>query len=222
MATSSQAPSGTAKESTNPRSALEIVLVYGIIEAALWTEGPWRYRISLLALLVVFILGVARRDLWPKLGLGRRGLWESLWIIPAAAAIAGAILLAGYVAHTLHSPYGRFWYIAAAGYALWAFQQEYLLQSFFLTRFESLLRDGWKATLAAIFLFAFAHIPNLVLTAATVLMAAVFCALFRRYRNLYALAAAHAMFGLSVAAVMPEWVVRHMRVGIGYLTYVRR
>ncbi len=220
MASPAKAPS--PEQDLRWRSVLEIALVYGTIEVALWTEGPWRYRISALALLVVVAIGILRRDLWPKLGLGWRGVIRSLWIIPAAAVLSGGILLAGHAAHTLHSPYGRFWYIAAAGYALWALQQQYLLQSFFLVRFESLGGKGWQALLAAVFLFCFAHVPNLVLMAGTLLMAVIFCALFRHYRNIYALAVAHAMFGLSVASVFPEAVVRHMRVGIGYLHYVKR
>ena len=204
------------------RSILEIVLVYGIIEAALWTEGPWRYRISVLALFVVIAIGILRRDLWPRLGLGRRGLAASLWIVPAAAALSGGILLAGYTGHTLHSPYGRFWYVAVASYVLWALQQQYLLQSFFLVRLESLMGDGWGGLLGAVLLFCFAHVPNPILMAGTLLMAAIFCVLFRYYRNIYALAVAHAMFGLSVAATIPESVIRHMRVGIGYLHYIRR
>ncbi len=219
MASPAKAPS--PEQDLKWRSIAEIALVYGMIEAALWTEGPWRYRISILALLVVVAIGLLRRDLWPKLGLGWRGLMASLWLVPAAAALAGGILLAGHEAHTLHSPYGRFWYVAAAGYAIWALEQQYLLQSFFLVRFESLLGDGWQALTAAVFLFCFAHIPNPILMAGTLLMAIIFCALFRHYRNIYALAVAHAMFGLSVAAVFPEAVLRHMRVGIGYLHYIR-
>lgn len=221
MANPSQSPSPDER-TRRVRSVFEIVLVYGMIEVALWTEGPWRYRISALTLVVVVAIGLLRRDLWPRLGLGRRGLAHSLWIVPAAAALSGAILLAGYFSHTLHSPYGRFWYLAAASYALWALQQQYLLQSFFLVRFESLLGSGWAAFFAAVFLFVFAHVPNPILMAGTLAMAVAFCALFRRYRNLYALALAHAMFGMSVAASIPESVIRHMRVGIGYLHYARR
>ncbi len=202
------------------RSALEIVLVYGIIEAALWTEGAARYWFSLLALLVVVIIGIDRRDLWPKLGLGSPGLVASLWIIPASAALGGGILLTGYFVGTLHRPYGRFWYVAIPGYLLWAFQQQYLLQSFFFTRFESLLGDGWRPLLSAVLLFFLAHIPNPILMGATLAMAAAFCLLFRRYRSIYALAVAHAMLGLSLAAVIPEPMVRHMRVGIGYFHYL--
>ena len=58
--------------------------------------------------------------------------------------------------------------------------------------------------------------------AGTQLMAVAFCVLFRYYRNIYALALAHAMFGLWVASTIPESVIRHMRVGIGYLHYIRR
>lgn len=205
------------------QSVVEALLVLGLIEAALWSEGRRRIDWGLAALAVVIAISLYRHDLWPRLGLGTRGLARSLWIVPAGVALSGSILLAGHLAgtlHGLHSP--RVWYISAAGYVLWALQQQYLLQSFFYTRFESLLGDGWRAVAAAALLFAFCHIPNPVLMGTTFLMALAFCLLFRRYRNIYVLAIAHAMLGLALSAAVPEVVVRHMRVGIGYLHYIGR
>jgi membrane protease YdiL (CAAX protease family) len=203
-------------------SVFEIIAVYGIIEAALWTEGVPSRQWILLALAVVIVIGLYRRDLWPRLGLGRRGLAESLWIIPGATALSCGILSVAYLEGTIHMPFPpQVRYVAVAGYLLWAMQQQYLLQSFFLTRFESLL-GGWSAVLAATLLFSFAHVPNPILMLATFAMALVFCALFRVYRNIYALAVAHAMLGLSLSAAVPETATRHMRVGIGYLHYISR
>jgi len=45
------------------------------------------------------------------------------------------------------------------------------------------------------------------------------CLVFLRYRNLYPLAIAHAIFGISIAITVPGPVVRNMRVGLGYLRY---
>jgi hypothetical protein len=47
------------------------------------------------------------------------------------------------------------------------------------------------------------------------------CLLFLRYRNLYPLALAHTILGITVAITVPGPVVHNMRVGLGYLTYAR-
>jgi membrane protease YdiL (CAAX protease family) len=67
------------------------------------------------------------------------------------------------------------------------------------------------------FLFGFAHIPNPVLMAATLGMGFAFSELFRRYRNVYPLAIAHAALGLALAVTFPESVIGRMRVGIAWL-----
>ena len=73
-------------------------------------------------------------------------------------------------------------------------------------------------TMAAL-LFAAAHLPNLVLTAATLVWGAVSCLLFHRYRNLYVLGLAQGLLGLCFAVCVPDALHHHMRVGLGYLHY---
>ena len=68
-------------------------------------------------------------------------------------------------------------------------------------------------------LFSLAHLPNLVLTAATLVWGAVSCLLFRRYRNLYALGVAQCLLGLCFAVCVPDTLNHHLRVGLGYLRY---
>jgi hypothetical protein len=43
--------------------------------------------------------------------------------------------------------------------------------------------------------------------------------MFRRYRILDPLAIVHAVLGLTLAFVVPDSLLHHMRVGIGYLRY---
>jgi membrane protease YdiL (CAAX protease family) len=104
-------------------------------------------------------------------------------------------------------------------YALWACFQQLLLQGFFLPRFLGLMKGGRAAALLAAGLFALAHLPNPVLTPVTLLWGFVACLLFLRYRNLYPLALAHAIFGITIAITIPGPVDHNMRVGLGYLTY---
>ena len=68
-------------------------------------------------------------------------------------------------------------------------------------------------------LFAAAHLPNLVLTAATLAWGIISCALFRRYRNLWALGLAQGLLGLCFAICIPDALHHHLRVGLGYLRY---
>jgi membrane protease YdiL (CAAX protease family) len=68
-------------------------------------------------------------------------------------------------------------------------------------------------------LFAAAHLPNLVLTVATLVWGIVSCALFRRYRNLWMLGLAQGLLGLCIAICVPDSLIHHMRVGLGFLRY---
>jgi membrane protease YdiL (CAAX protease family) len=58
-----------------------------------------------------------------------------------------------------------------------------------------------------------------VLTTATLVGALVFCEMFRRYRSIYPIAIVHAMLGLTIGLTVPDNLLHHMRVGIGYLQY---
>ena len=107
---------------------------------------------------------------------------------------------------------------SAWGYVIWALLQEFLLQSFFFNRFEELYGSSAAVWMAST-LFASAHLPNPVLTTATLIGALFFCEMFRRYRSIYPLAIVHAMLGVTIAMVTPDSLLHHMRVGIGYLRY---
>lgn len=104
-------------------------------------------------------------------------------------------------------------------YAVWALEQQFMLQSFMFVGVERAL--GTRiAVLACAGLFGFAHLPNPVLTLATLSAGILFTLAFARYRNVYLLAIAHVILGLAFAIAVPEDVHHHMRVGWGYSRYV--
>ena len=155
--------------------------------------------------------------------LFRSGLVRSLWILPAAVALGAVSMLVAAKIGTLHSLYkGDFKHVI--GYLLWTTYQQFLLQDYFMPRALRLLSskvvssETAAVALTAV-LFALAHLPNLVLTAATLVWGAVSCALFRRYRNLYALGVAQCLLGLCFAVCVPDSLNHHLRVGLGYLRY---
>jgi hypothetical protein len=106
-----------------------------------------------------------------------------------------------------------------AGYLLWAFEQQFILQDYFLLRLLRILPTQFAAVIAAAVLFSTAHLPNPVLMAATLVWGIVSCTLFLRRRNLYALGLVHGILGLGVAISVPDAVTHHMMVGLGYLHY---
>ncbi len=68
-------------------------------------------------------------------------------------------------------------------------------------------------------LFGATHLPNLILTMATLVAGFVFAEAFARSRNIWPLAFAQAVGGLLLATVIPDAVTHHMRVGPGYFFY---
>ena len=200
------------------RDLIELIVGFGLILFVLWMpEFPQRI-LSPLALLVTLTIVLVRRPSVDDLGIGRRGLASSFWILPAAMVLALASVLLARQLGTLHPLYkGDYKHIA--GYVLWTLYQQFLLNDLFMPRLTRLLASEGAAVGLAAVLFAAAHLPNLPLTAATLIWGAVSCALFQRYRNLYALGLAQGILGLGFAICVPDALHHHLRVGLGYLRY---
>ncbi len=200
------------------RDLVELIVGYGLIVFVIWMpEFPQRI-LSPVALFVTLAIVLARRPSLEDLGLSRRGLGASFWILPAAVMLSIASLLVANQIGTLHPLYkGDFTHIA--GYVLWTLYQQFLMNDFFMPRLTRLLASENAAVGMAAVLFAAAHLPNLTLTAATLVWGAISCALFLRYRNLYALGLAQGLLGLCFAVCVPDALHHHLRVGLGYLRY---
>jgi len=174
--------------------------------------------LSPVALVVTLAVVLARGKSRDELGVGRGGLVRSLWILPAAILLAVVSVFVAAKIGTLHPLYkGDFIHIS--GYVLWTIYQQFLLQDYFMDRLLRLVGSESAAVTLAGTLFAAAHLPNLVLTAATLVWGIVSCALFRRYRNLWALGLAQGLLGLCFAVCVPDALHHHLRVGLGYLRY---
>jgi len=106
-----------------------------------------------------------------------------------------------------------------AGYLLWAFEQQFILQDYFLLRLLRILPRQSLAIIMAAVLFSAAHVPSVVLTVTTLVWGIVSCSLFLRYRDLYSVGLVHGILGLCVAISVPDAVTHHMMVGLGYLHY---
>jgi membrane protease YdiL (CAAX protease family) len=204
--------------STRTRDLLELVLGYALIIGIIWSPDSAQAVLSPIALAATLTVVLIRRPSRDDLGFGTKGLMRSLWILPAAVALSLVSILIAAKIGTLHPLYkGTFGHIT--GYVLWTIYQQFLLQDYFMERLLGIGLSGLTAVLLSGILFASAHMPNLVLTAATLVWGIVSCWLFRRYHNLWMLGLAQGLLGLCFAVCVPDALHHHLRVGLGYLRY---
>ena len=219
------------------RALIELAVAYVLIMAVIWSPRPWQRLLWLVAVAAVATMTARSWEGCQAVGLRRENFWRSLWVAGVALGLAAVAVLAAVHLHTLRLPLppptgiGRsddtvghtllfirtYW-----AYVFWTFIQQFLLQGFFLLRLLRLLPDPKQAAMAAATLFALAHIPNPILAVTTLVWGFAACLVFLRYRNLYPLAMAHAIFGVTIAITLPAPVIRNMRVGLGYLNYGHR
>ncbi len=198
---------------------LQIAFAYGLLEAALWTP-PGRLDLAWMILTAAFILVMAFRGPYSarEMGVTFPTGKATIWIVGAGLILAATLwsctaLMGANAAPTHAMPLRTAWQ-----YAISAFLQQFMLQSFFFVRLESLLGSR-RAVLATTILFAAAHIPNPILTIGSLFAGFFFCEMFRRYRNIFPLGVAHVIFGLTMAASVSDTLLHHMRVGIGFVQF---
>jgi hypothetical protein len=206
---------------SEPRSArdvVELIVGYCIIMLAIWSPPDPQRILSPIALVVTLAIAVARRQGREELGFGLRGLWPSFWILPAAAVLAIASVLVAKRLGTFHPLYHPD-VQHVVGYVLWTIYQQFLLNDYFMPRLIRVLGGETAALGVTAVLFSAAHLPNFWLAAATLVWGFVSCMLFRRYHNIYALGLAQGVLGLCFAVCMPDSLIHHLRVGLGYVRY---
>jgi hypothetical protein len=198
------------------RSLLEIAMVFGLSLVAVWTpQGRLNHWVSVVAAGWVVGLAISGESRVSEMGL-THPLRGAGFMLLTGAVLCGVITLVGYGIRFAGAGYGLPW-SRSWQYLLWSLQQEFILQSIFFVRLESLFGSR-RAVISAACLFSIAHIPSPVLTLLSFAGGILFCELFRRFRNLYPLGAIHGALGLTIAASMPDKWLHHMRVGLGYLT----
>jgi hypothetical protein len=204
------------------RDLIELAICFGLIQLVMWTPRSTQRFLFWIAFAWIVATTVVRRPDAGTLGLGIPSLRSFLWIVSGGIFSAGVLVSVALALRTLHplkgaEPLG----LHLAGYLLWAFEQQFILQDYFLLRLLRILPDESGAVIAAAVLFSAAHLPNPVLLVATFAFGLVACTLFLRLRNLYALGFVHGILGLCLAISMPDAITHHMTVGLGYLHYHR-
>ena len=198
----------------------QIVVAFLFLEFALWEPRlETRNRWVGLAAIVILVLVLIDRASLERLGLRLPKTFGASVVLGISFATvvflvtmvhwAGGEVPANPTWPSLH---------LAWQYVVWALIQEFILQSFFFTRCEELFGSSAAVWVTAT-LFAAAHLPSPILTTFTLMGGLFFCEMFRRYRSIYPIGIVHGALGLTIAMTMPDSLLHHMRVGIGYLRY---
>jgi membrane protease YdiL (CAAX protease family) len=198
----------------------QLIIAYFLLEQSLWASKLWaRNGWALFAGIVVLVFVAVDRPSLARLGLAMpcKGGASS-----AIGATFVAVVLFLLTVHWVGGqvPADATWpsLRSAWQYLIWALMQEFILQSFFFTRCEELFGTS-SAVWVAASLFSAAHLPSPLLTTFTLVGGLLFCEMFRRLRSIYPIGVIHALLGLTIALTMPDSLLHHMRVGIGYLQY---
>jgi len=192
---------------------LEPAALFLFIMGYIWI---WRARhpylwVAILACLMLShaIHGESARDL----GFGRSSLREcARRFAPLLTVLALAMLSGGILLNTTRRMPADQAFLALFAYLPWGVLQQYMLNGYFLNRFDRALPPRAAAWLTAV-LFGVAHTPNWFLMA--VGLVAGWCAtqVYRRHRNLYFLSIAHATIGFLLFVTVPDSISHHLNVG---------
>jgi len=198
----------------------QLIVVYVFLERALWSSQlASRNKWVLITAITVLVFVLVDRPSLQRMGLRLPTRFGAGMVL--AVSLATAIFL-GLVVRWAGGqiPANPMWpsLHLTVQYVAWALIQEFMLQSFFFTRCEELFGSSAAVWVAAT-LFASAHLPSPILTTFTLVGGLFFCEMFRRYRSIYPIGIVHGVLGLTIALTMPDSLLHHMRVGIGYLQY---
>jgi membrane protease YdiL (CAAX protease family) len=198
----------------------QMIVAYVLLERALWSSRlAFQNRWALIAILTVILFVLVDRPSIRRMGLALPTT------MGAGVALGGSVLTVIALVFLVRWSGGQIpvnpTWPSLHGiwqYMVWALVQEFILQSFFFTRCEDLFGSPAAVWVSAT-LFAAAHLPSPILTTFTFVAGLFFCEMFRRYRSIYPIGIVHALLGLTIAVTMPDSLLHHMRVGIGYLRY---
>ena len=208
----------------NSRS--EILLVFALVESAIWLSGiskPASWISGILALFAVIYY-------WCKYP----GRLESIFhpckfkkidycqMLMAFFACGTAIMVIAELGNPkiFSQPnLARRFAVSVLFYLGNALWQQALLNGYFLPKMDQAIKDKAKAISAIGILFALAHLPNPVLVPVTAIGGMLSAHFFRKTQNIYILIIAHAILAVAVMYLFPESWHHHLRVGPGFFRW---
>lgn len=197
-------------------AVLEPVSIFALIMAYIWVLR-FGHRWAWVGILGLMLAShKLRREDAGSLGFRWANLRQCLFEVgPALAFVALLLFAAGMVFDTTRQVHMDQAFLSWAAYLPWGIFQQYILNGYFLTRFDAAVSRRAASAITAAF-FAGAHTPNWFLMAVTLLLGYCCTILYRRYKNLYFLGIAHGTVGFLLYLVVPDSISHHLNVGPGW------
>ena len=198
---------------------LEPLVIFGFLMLYIWKlralhPGLW---VAILGLMLLSHL--VHREGYVRLGFGLRNLRNLLIEVgPQLTLMALVIPVYGVLMHTIRPIH--FWgaVLALAAYLPWGLLQQYILNGYFLNRFDAVFTLR-VASLTVATLFCIVHIPNWFLMSITFVGGYWSTHVYRQHRCLYVLGLAHGVIGFLIFLVVPDSITHHLRVGPGWFRW---
>jgi membrane protease YdiL (CAAX protease family) len=205
-------------------TAVEILLVYAGILLYIWRWQSTHPRAWMALLAAVLLSHLAHRDTPRALGLTSSSMRASAQVVfPLAVSIYLPPIIYGLARHRLLFTWPeKQAVISFLGYGVWCAFQQYLAQSYFHRRLRNIIPSPHLSSALVGLMFGAAHIPNPILMVVTALGGFLLAEVYARHRNIWPLALAQAVGGFLLAALLPDPLLHHMRVGPGYFFYQLR
>ncbi len=195
---------------------LEPVSIFVLIMAYIWGLRYSHPSMWLGILGLMLVSHAVHREQARTLGFRLARLRECWQELAPVLVFLVLLLLAGSILLGTIRPIGfDRAMISWAAYLPWGLFQQYILNGYFLNRFEAVTSSGRAPMIAAAF-FSGAHLPNWFLMAVTLLLGYCCALIYRRYKNLYFLGLAHATIGFLLLLVVPDSISHHLTVGPGW------
>ncbi len=197
----------------------EPLLFFALIMTYIWGLRSTHHEFWMALLALMLLSHCVHRERAETLGFRRRNLRECLEAYAPALALATLLLLGGGMLLDTTRPIGFTDAVLAwVAYMPWGLFQQYILNGYFMNRFDAVLSRRAAPLLSAA-VFSGAHLPNSFLMVVTFVLGYCCARIYRRYKNLYFLGLAHATFGFLLFLVVPDSISHHLIVGPGWFLH---
>ena len=191
-----------------------IFLIIWVLRFSYW--GPYLSTLAGIISGLVFLSGFfVHEDTLKDLGIRVDNLAKSFKEVGVATIFCIAAILCIFMFYRdsyRHHDLGRV-LLDLLGYIFWGSLQQFALNSFLYLRLRKILANNYAAIISAAAIFSLLHVPNVALVIFTSIGGLLFCFLFSRNRNIFALGVMHGTVAIVALTLLVPGLMSDFRVG---------
>ena len=205
---------------------LEIVAIFSLVEIRIWALGRLGIVTAIATVLPILLVCLSWRkagDNFKTLGLVPENFKKDLIPIFAITLLLWVLILS--IALIFNPEFLKQKNLVLkislhfSGYFFWALLQNLWLNGYFVNRLSAAIKNPKIVSVIAGLLFAIVHLPNPVLFPVTLIGGIMSAHFFQRNRNLYLIAASHALLAVSLLYFFPDSWHHRLTIGPGFYIF---